>query len=313
MRFRYGCCVVSPQRRVGMVSKASRMAHRRRGAVSGGAFGMFFPAHRFRSTVFGASFLGDRFWVPSFGRGFQRHRLLGRLGSAASTNLPASRNRMVGIDEFLLISCISQLTDFNGTELMAGKLTSGEKRQKLARAAMNVIWRDGYHAATIQAVADEAGLPAGGVFYRFPKKHDLAQAALETMENEFTPLLASIAPNGTVRQRLSIFFDYLDAMTPRRVSHGCPLARLMLDLPADGAFDPARQTGQAVFDGLIHWVAGQLARAGLADERARTEGRRMILRWQGAIILAHSMADRAILDDEIRDLRDTANRLIDGA
>jgi AcrR family transcriptional regulator len=220
---------------------------------------------------------------------------------------------MVGIDDFLLISCISQLTDFTGARLMAGKLTSGEKRQKLARAAMNVIWRDGYHAATIQAVADEAGLPAGGVFYRFPKKHDLAQAALETMENEFTPLLASIAPNGTVRQRLSIFFDYLDAMTPRRVSHGCPLARLMLDLPADGAFDPARQTGQAVFDGLINWVAGQLARAGMADERARTEGRRMILRWQGAIILAHSMADRAILDDEIRDLRDTANRLIDGA
>lgn len=196
---------------------------------------------------------------------------------------------------------------------MATKLSSEEKRQKLARAAMNVIWRDGYHAATIQAVADEAGLPAGGVFYRFPKKHDLAQAALETMEGEFTPLLASIAPNGTVRERLRIFFDYLDAMTPRRVSHGCPLARLMLDLPDDAAFDPARQTGQAVFNGLITWIAGQLEIVGLPADRAKSEGRRIVMRWQGAIVLAHSMNDRAILDDEINDLRQTANHLIDGA
>lgn len=194
--------------------------------------------------------------------------------------------------------------------VMAEKLKPEEKRQKLARAAMNVIWRDGYHAATIQAVAKEAGLPAGGVFYRFPKKHDLAQAALETMEGEFIPLLDSIATKGAVGDRLSIFFDYLDAMTPRRVSHGCPLARLMLDMPDDPDFDPARRTGQSVFAVLINWVANQLGEAGLDAARAAIEGRRIVLRWQGAIILAHSMNDRTILDDEINDLRQTADALI---
>jgi AcrR family transcriptional regulator len=195
---------------------------------------------------------------------------------------------------------------------MLVKLSSEEKRQKLARAAMNVIWRDGYHAATIQAVADEAGLPAGGVFYRFPKKHNLAEAALETMEGEFVPLLASIAPDGSVSERLSIFFDYLDAMTPRRVSHGCPVARLMLDLPDDEDFATARKTGQAVFNSLINWLAGQFGQAGLSSDRASVEGRRVVMRWQGAIVLAHSMDDRTILDDEIADLRQTANALIAG-
>ncbi|WP_297019877.1 TetR/AcrR family transcriptional regulator [Thalassospira sp.] len=195
---------------------------------------------------------------------------------------------------------------------MASKLKPEEKRQKLARAAMNVIWRDGYHAATIQSVANEAGLPAGGVFYRFPKKHDLAQAALETMQGEFIPLLGSIKSKGAVGDRLSVFFDYLDAMTPRRVSHGCPLARLMLDMPSDADFDPARKIGQGVFDALIDWVAEQLREGGLDAGRAAMEGRRIVLRWQGAIVLAHSMNDRAILDDEIDDLRQTASALIAG-
>ncbi|WP_336107194.1 hypothetical protein [Thalassospira sp. CH_XMU1420-2] len=72
MRFRCGCSAVSPQRRVGMVSKASLMAHRCRGAVSGGAFGMFFPAHRFQSIVSGAPFPEHRvrsivFWYRLLG------------------------------------------------------------------------------------------------------------------------------------------------------------------------------------------------------------------------------------------------------
>ncbi|MEQ9345603.1 MAG: TetR/AcrR family transcriptional regulator [Thalassospira sp.] len=194
---------------------------------------------------------------------------------------------------------------------MAVKLSSEEKRQKLARAAMNVIWRDGYHAATIQTVAKEAGLPAGGVFYRFPKKHDLAQAALETMAGEFAPLLASIAPNGTAGERISIFFDYLDAMTPRRVSHGCPLARLMLDLPRENAFGPARDIGQGVFQSLVSWLEDQLIKGGLGAVDAAAEGQRIIVRWQGAIVLAHSMNDRSILDDEIKDLRKRTRQLIE--
>ncbi|MBX2831300.1 MAG: TetR/AcrR family transcriptional regulator [Rhodospirillales bacterium] len=196
---------------------------------------------------------------------------------------------------------------------MAVKMSSEEKRQKLARAAMNVIWRDGYHGATIQSVAKEAGLPAGGVFYRFPKKHDLAQAALETMEGEFAPLLASIAPNGSAGDRIAIFFDYLDAMTPRRVRHGCPLARLMLDLPDEDAFVPVRAIGQGVFDLLVNWLAEQFSNGGLDYSTATTQGRRMIVRWQGAIVLAHAMNDRSILDDEINDLRRVAKRLIEGA
>ncbi|WP_430472734.1 TetR/AcrR family transcriptional regulator [Thalassospira lucentensis] len=196
---------------------------------------------------------------------------------------------------------------------MAVKFSSEEKRQKLARAAMNVIWRDGYHAATIQTVAKEAGLPAGGVFYRFPKKHDLAQAAMETMEAEFTPLLATIAPNGTIEKRVSVFFDYLDAMTPRRVSYGCPVAKLMLDIPVDAGFDATRTIGQAIFTTLIDWVADQFIAAGVAGASAQDEARRIVLRWQGAIVLAHSYNDRAILDAEINDLRQTAQQLMAGA
>jgi len=196
---------------------------------------------------------------------------------------------------------------------MAAKMSSEEKRQKLARAAMNVIWRDGYHGATIQSVAKEAGLPAGGVFYRFPKKHDLAQAALETMAGEFEPLLASIAPNGSAGDRISIFFDYLDAMTPRRVSHGCPLARLMLDIPDEDAFNPAREIGQGVFNSLVNWLAEQFSNAGVSASDAVAEGRRVIVRWQGAIVLAHAMNDRSILDDEIKDLRRVTASLIESA
>jgi AcrR family transcriptional regulator len=68
------------------------------------------------------------------------------------------------------------------------RLTRADKRQanrtRILQAARKVFARLGYHGATIEAIADEAGLSNGAVYYNFENKEDLFLALLEDWRAE---------------------------------------------------------------------------------------------------------------------------------
>jgi AcrR family transcriptional regulator len=68
------------------------------------------------------------------------------------------------------------------------RLTRQDKRQanraRILRAARKVFGRRGYHGATIEEIADEAGLSNGAVYYNFENKEDLFLALLEDWRAE---------------------------------------------------------------------------------------------------------------------------------
>jgi AcrR family transcriptional regulator len=66
---------------------------------------------------------------------------------------------------------------------MSKRLTREDKRANnrglILRAAREVFGRRGYHAATIEEIADEAGLSNGAIYYNFKNKEDLFLALLD--------------------------------------------------------------------------------------------------------------------------------------
>jgi AcrR family transcriptional regulator len=57
-------------------------------------------------------------------------------------------------------------------------------RQRILRAARTVFGARGYHAATIEDIADEAGLSNGAIYYNFDSKEELFLALLDERVDE---------------------------------------------------------------------------------------------------------------------------------
>lgn len=74
------------------------------------------------------------------------------------------------------------------TQAMPRRRNRAEKRQanreRILRAAREVFGAKGFHAATIEQIADQAGLSNGAIYYNFGSKGDLFFALLEERQEE---------------------------------------------------------------------------------------------------------------------------------
>ena len=74
------------------------------------------------------------------------------------------------------------------TQTTARRLNRAEKREanraRILRAARTVFGERGFHAASIEEIADEAGLSNGAIYYNFESKGDLFFALLEERLDE---------------------------------------------------------------------------------------------------------------------------------
>jgi AcrR family transcriptional regulator len=81
------------------------------------------------------------------------------------------------------------------------RLTREDKRQanraRILQGARKVFGRRGYHGATIEEIADEAGLSNGAVYYNFENKEDLFLALLDEWRAELVHDVESTFSTGT--------------------------------------------------------------------------------------------------------------------
>jgi AcrR family transcriptional regulator len=140
-------------------------------------------------------------------------------------------------------------------------------RQDILAAAARVFAASGFHAATMQAIAREAGFTAASLYTYFPSKDDLYEALVEDLSRGFLATFDGHAPAGlTFAQRLELLFQrQLEFVASRR-----PTLRLMYDQ------GPRRRNGEPgpaqVFLRRLRAFVAADARAALrcdADEAAR--------------------------------------------
>ncbi|MCP2336179.1 TetR/AcrR family transcriptional regulator [Actinomadura rupiterrae] len=139
-------------------------------------------------------------------------------------------------------------------------------RGLLVATARRLFLRDGYHATTLDRVAEAAGFSKGAVYSNFATKDDLCQTVIDQVRAEQVgAVIEAIGGEGSAEDRLAVF----DAWAERTI--GDPGWTL---LEAEFAIHATRRDPDLrdrVAEGGRHWVQ---ALAALLEEEA---GRRSLV------------------------------------
>ncbi|WP_022929110.1 TetR/AcrR family transcriptional regulator [Patulibacter americanus] len=92
-----------------------------------------------------------------------------------------------------------------GTSRMTREERRADTRRRLLDAAADVFARHGYHASSVDAVAEAAGFTTGAVYSAFGSKEELFLAVVdEHLRRSVASLEAAVAPGETVAARVRV-------------------------------------------------------------------------------------------------------------
>src|SRR3984885_12529300 len=127
-----------------------------------------------------------------------------------------------------------------------------ERRLRILEAAERAFVRNGFHATTMQRVADEAGMSAGNLYRTFPSKEAMVEGLCELDQVELAQAFAELmADNLHIAEAMRCGLrKHVLAKPPEK-------ARLLVEIWAEAGRNPR---------------VAQLTRAIDAEVRARVEG-----------------------------------------
>ena len=87
-------------------------------------------------------------------------------------------------------------------------------KEAVVKAALEVFWRQGYQATSVQDLVEATGVNRGSLYDTFGDKHGLFLAVVEHYRCEISARrLAQLAAPGPVREKLAGFFDDMIAFS----------------------------------------------------------------------------------------------------
>jgi AcrR family transcriptional regulator len=111
-------------------------------------------------------------------------------------------------------------------------------RERILRAARDVFGARGYHAATIEDIADEAGLSNGAIYYNFQNKEELFLALLDArLDERLEHARETLAPQGGSRTGKELVDEARDITRSFKESREWRL--LLLEFVAYAARNPS--------------------------------------------------------------------------
>lgn len=177
--------------------------------------------------------------------------------------------------------------------------------ERALESAMDLFWRRGYEATSVQDLLSEMGIGRGSMYATFGDKRALFLAALDRFEetrvsraNEI--LEGSSSAEEGIRQLFESTIEGLVSYEPRR---GCLLANTAVELaPHDEevAERISRYVGRTedAFEKAL--VRGRAAGEIPADKDPKALARFLVNTLHGVRVLARAGVDRTVLDDSVR-------------
>jgi len=114
-----------------------------------------------------------------------------------------------------------------------------QTRQKLLERAFEEIHRNGFRAASLDSILEDAGVTKGALYHHFGNKAELGYAVVEEvvrpwMEERWRPVLEA---NNPIDAAIRLIRERLDARTGMALSLGCPFNNLCQEMsPVDEGF-----------------------------------------------------------------------------
>jgi len=175
-----------------------------------------------------------------------------------------------------------------------------QTRAKILRAAGRVFRRDGYHAAGVDKVMEEAGLTAGGFYAHFESKEALLAEMLALTAAEAGALRDKDIEGVADRAWVEAFIErYLRPSHLTKTEDGCPLPALISEVARTGG--PVKASFEAIIRDLAARLRSQAGEA-LTEDRALA----IIAVCIGGLGVARSVQDQAFAERILAACRDLA-------
>lgn len=179
------------------------------------------------------------------------------------------------------------------TTALSSNPPSTPKRDLLLDTAIQLFYRDGYHAVGIDTILAEAGLAKMTLYHHFASKEELIVAALERRAEKITAgLVAAIEAAGSVpRKRFLAVFDWYERWFKSKDFNGCAFIRAAgeypeIDSPVHQVVVRCKQAARDMLETL-------LTEMGVASPKILAGQIQLLL--EGAIVTAHTSGDWAVI------------------
>jgi TetR/AcrR family transcriptional repressor of nem operon len=182
------------------------------------------------------------------------------------------------------------------------------------KAAMDLMWLNGYGAASVDASCEQAGAKKGSFYYFFKSKSELAAAALEADWNEKKAQMDSIfSPTVPPLERLERYFDFVHGRLAELQKKcgsilGCPYVSVGSEVSTQ---DPiVRETIDRIMDRKMKYFISAVrdaAAQGLIDApNPEAKARALFACYQGTVAQARIQNDIELL----REFKDVARTVL---
>ena len=163
-------------------------------------------------------------------------------------------------------------------------------RDRLLDAALELFYRDGFHATGIDKILAESGVAKMTLYKHFRSKDELILAALRRRDEEFRNwIMRTVEKRAkSPRDRLLAVYDALEEWFGRRGFHGCMFINAAAEYP-DGR-DPIHASCAEHKTLILGYLQGLAEAAGAGDPKELAE--QLNLLSEGAIVMAHVCGDR---------------------
>ena len=185
-----------------------------------------------------------------------------------------------------------------------------QKRRRLVEAARRMIYHQGVERTTLAAVATEADVAVGNIFYYFKTKDELVDAIIEDYCETGDEKLARLDQRRTPRTRLRAFVEALDSTRDSISQYGCPLGTLTSELNKRSALDTSSGR-EDLLGSKVDWAERQFREMGRPD--ARDLAVTLIAAYQGVAVLTHSVRDPDLMHRQSQRLLRWIDALADSA
>lgn len=183
-----------------------------------------------------------------------------------------------------------------------------DTRDRLVGAALELFWFNGYEATSLADVCERADANPGSLYYYFPSKEELLEAALERLEDGLEGNLLEAAWAGVddpIERVFSLLAMYRKNLLATDLTYGCPIGSLALEW---------RDPPEGVREGLVRNFDGWTAavRSCLESAQGRFPAGTdldalatfVLTTMEGGVMLARTYRDIQPFDRSVQSLRD---------
>jgi len=174
-------------------------------------------------------------------------------------------------------------------------------RTHIINTANNLFYHQGFNQTSFTDIAQSAGIPKGNFYHYFKTKEDILEDVIQQRIKNIEKQLHNIEEQ-TLQpiERIRFFIKALKSNKNGFTQYGCPIGSIITEL---GKTQMALKTkSRKILELVHHWLSAQFQQSGKQEVAANTLSRHVMIRIQGAIVIAHAYEDNACLIEEIDQL-----------